>query len=135
MSREGTGRTTTYPHSHGTSGSEPCPRLEALPHACCPAACCSRAPSGGRARLLGLAALDALPRHWALHLPRCRSVHTFGMRFALDLVWLDGDGRPLRVDRGVGPRRLRSCVRARSVVEVAAGAADGVLAAWPPALG
>ena len=89
----------------------------------------------GRARLLGLAALDAPPRHWALHLPRCRSVHTFGMRFALDLVWLDGGGRLVRVDRGVGPRRLRSCGRARSVVEVAAGAADGVLAALASAPG
>src|SRR3954465_15350885 len=27
------------------------------------------------------------PRAAALLLPRCRSVHTFGMRFALDLFW------------------------------------------------
>ena len=51
----------------------------------------------------------------------CRSVHTFGMRYALDLVWLDGDGAVIRVDRDVPPRRLRTCLRARSVLETAAG--------------
>jgi hypothetical protein len=51
------------------------------------------AEAGSRkARTLGLARLDALPSTAALHLPRCRSVHTFAMRFALDLIWLDGQG-------------------------------------------
>jgi uncharacterized membrane protein (UPF0127 family) len=47
------------------------------------------------------------------------------MRFALDLVWLDRDGRVVRVDRGVGPWRVRTCLRARSVVETRAGEGDG----------
>ena len=74
-----------------------------------------------RARLRGLAGRP-LPAH-ALHLPRCRSVHTFGMRFPLDLVWLDGAGRTVRVDRAVPPRRVRACWRARSVLEVPTGMA------------
>ena len=65
----------------------------------------------------------------ALSFPRCRSVHTFGMRFALDLVWLDAAGTVVRVDLGVPPRRLRSCRRARSVVEIAAGRAGAFVAA------
>ncbi len=81
------------------------------------------------ARMKGLAKLDALPPTTALHIPRCRSVHTFTMRFPLDLVWLDKDGKPVRVDRAVAPRRLKSCFRARSVVECNAGAAEGFLAA------
>jgi uncharacterized membrane protein (UPF0127 family) len=85
----------------------------------------------GRARLLGLARLDALPARYALHFPRCRSVHTFGMRVALDLVWLDWDGRPVRVDRAVPPRRTRTCLAASSVVEVGAGRADALIAALP----
>jgi uncharacterized membrane protein (UPF0127 family) len=40
------------------------------------------------------------------------------MRFALDLVWLDADGRIVRVDRGVRPWRLRGCRAARAVVEL-----------------
>jgi hypothetical protein len=56
-----------------------------------------------------------------LLIPRCRSVHTFGMRFALDLFWLDEWGRVLRVDRAVGPRRIRSCRAAVAVLEVPHG--------------
>ncbi|MDX6718234.1 MAG: uncharacterized protein QOJ63_488 [Solirubrobacteraceae bacterium] len=74
-----------------------------------------------RSRMLGLARLDALPADRGLLLEPCRSVHTVSMRFALDLVWLDADGRAVRLDEGVAPRRVRTCLRARSVVETAAG--------------
>jgi uncharacterized protein len=67
-------------------------------------------------RLLGLA-LRRRPPAYALLLPRCRSVHTFGMRFALDLVWLDREGRPVRIDRAVPPCRVRRCRRAVAVLE------------------
>jgi uncharacterized membrane protein (UPF0127 family) len=65
--------------------------------------------------LLGLA-LRRRPQH-ALLIPRCRSVHTFGMRFALDLHWIGPDGELVRVDRGVRPWRVRSCREAVAVVE------------------
>ena len=81
------------------------------------------------ARLKGLARLDAMPATLALHFPRCRSVHTFAMRFPLDLVWLGADGRTVRVDRSVPPGRVKTCLRARAVVETPAGAADRFLAA------
>jgi uncharacterized membrane protein (UPF0127 family) len=77
------------------------------------------------ARLRGLARLHQ-PAGAALLLERTRSVHTFGMRFALDLVWLDRDGRALRIDRGVKPRRLRSCPHAYAVLETAPGAATAL---------
>jgi uncharacterized protein len=72
-----------------------------------------------RARLLGLALRSEPPNHGLL-LPRTRAVHTFGMRFALDLYWLDARGRVVRVDRDVPRRRLRACARARSVIELPA---------------
>ena len=74
-----------------------------------------------RARLMGLAGLSTLSADQALLLPRCRSVHTFWMRFDLDLVWLGRDGRVLRVDRGVPPRRVRSCRQAAAVLEARSG--------------
>jgi len=80
-----------------------------------------RRADGYWARLLGLAGLRAVPRGQGLLLPGTRSVHTFGMRFALDLVWLDGEGRVLRVDRAVGPGQLVRCAGASGVVEVVAG--------------
>jgi uncharacterized membrane protein (UPF0127 family) len=80
-------------------------------------------------RLRGLLGRRSLGAGEALHLVRCRSVHTFGMRFPLDLVWLDGLGEVVRVDRSVGPWRVRSCRRARSVLECRGGSADAFLAA------
>lgn len=77
-----------------------------------------------RARLLGLSGLRA-PPPCGLLLPRTRSVHTFGMRFPLDLVWLDAHGRVLRIDPNVPPRRLRACVAARAVVELPVGRKSG----------
>lgn len=77
----------------------------------------------------GLAGLSGLSAEEGLLIPRCRSVHTFGMGFALDMIWLDRRGGVVRVDRGVAPRRMRTCLRARSVVETAAGAADAFVAA------
>jgi uncharacterized membrane protein (UPF0127 family) len=75
-----------------------------------------------RSRLIGLTALRSLPDDHGLLLPRCGSVHTLGMAFALDLIWLDTSGRPLRHDRHVARRRLRTCPWAYGVVEVTAGA-------------
>ena len=51
----------------------------------------------------------------AVVLKDCASVHTFGMRYALDLAFIGYDGLVLRVCRDVKPGRLRfhsgtSCV-------------------------
>ena len=82
-----------------------------------------------RARRRGLSRMEPMAGDHALHIPGCRSVHTFGMRFALDLIWLRRDGSVARVDRDVGPRRMRTCLRAGSVIETVAGEADAFLAA------
>jgi uncharacterized protein len=80
-------------------------------------------------RLVGLAFRPA-PPDTALLLPRCRSVHTFGMRFALDLVWLDRAGRVIAIDGAVPPRKLRGRRGAAAVIEVPAGQGEQVAAAW-----
>jgi uncharacterized protein len=82
--------------------------------------------STSKARRRGLSRLDSLPGDHALRI-RTTSVHTFGMRFGLDLIWLDKGGTVVRVDRDVPPRRMRACWRARSVVETLAGHADAFL--------
>ena len=69
------------------------------------------------ARARGLAFCSE-PR--VLLLERCRSVHTFGMRYPLDLYWLAGE-RIVRIDYGVRPGRVRTCLRARAVLEVPSG--------------
>ena len=63
---------------------------------------------------------------------RTNSVHTFGMRFPLDLVWLGRRGQVLRVDSDVPARRMKTCVRARSVIETPAGQGDRFARALDP---
>lgn len=70
-----------------------------------------------RARLLGLAHLDLDQAGPGLLIPRCSSVHTFGMRFALDLHFLDEDGAAIDVRRGVPKGRVVRCRQASAVVE------------------
>ena len=74
-----------------------------------------------RTRLLGLSwrrRPDAGP---GLLIPRCSSVHTFGMRFALDLFFLDAEGRVIAERRKVPPRRVVWCRGASAVLEIPAG--------------
>jgi uncharacterized protein len=70
-----------------------------------------------RARLLGLALMRPPPPDHALLIPHCRSVHTFGMRFAIDVKFLDEQGQTIREERAVPPRRLRFERRAFAVLE------------------
>jgi uncharacterized membrane protein (UPF0127 family) len=76
-----------------------------------------------RSRLLGLALLDRDAAGAGLLIPGCRSVHTFGMRFGLDLVFLDGSMAPVAVRRRVPPRRIAVERHARAVLELPAGGA------------
>jgi uncharacterized membrane protein (UPF0127 family) len=78
-------------------------------------------------RLLGLAFLRRLPPGRALLIPGCRSVHTFGMRFRIDVVFLDERGGVLRVVRAVPRRRLLRCADAYAVLETRAGDATAFL--------
>jgi uncharacterized membrane protein (UPF0127 family) len=73
-----------------------------------------------RARLLGLAHLDRADAGPGLLIPRCSSVHTFGMRFALDVYFLAPDGGVLKVRPALPPRRLAACRGAVAVLEVPA---------------
>jgi uncharacterized membrane protein (UPF0127 family) len=106
-----------------------CPRLDALPARQLDSDLRIAEASTRKARMRGLARLDAMPPSYGLHIPRCRSIQTLTMRFPLDLIWLGPDGRPVRIDRDVAPRRLKSCLKARSVIEVNAGQADRFVSA------
>lgn len=74
--------------------------------------------TGVRPRLLGLAGLEPEQAGPGLLIPHCASVHTFGMRFDLDLFFLDGEGRPLAVCTRVPPRRLAWRRDAVAVLEI-----------------
>jgi uncharacterized membrane protein (UPF0127 family) len=104
-------------------------RLERLPSRALPGGLTIAEAHTRAARMKGLARLDDMPETTALHIPKCRSVHTFTMRFPLDLIWLDKRGTVVRVDPSVPPRRMKSCLKARSVIEARGGSAGAFLAA------
>ena len=72
-------------------------------------------------RLLGLAGLPRMRAGPGLVIPRCRSVHTFGMRFPIDVLFLDSEDEVVDKRLDVGPRRILGCRAARAVVELPAG--------------
>jgi len=79
-----------------------------------------RVAVGLRARLLGLALLDRAEAGPGLLIPKCSSVHTFGMKFALDVYFLGDDGRILEARHAVPRRRFLACRGATAVLEIPA---------------
>jgi uncharacterized membrane protein (UPF0127 family) len=69
-------------------------------------------------RLLGLALLTRESAGVGLLIPRCRSIHTFGMRFPLDVIFLDDDGRVIDLRRAVPPGRFIRCPGAMAALEL-----------------
>jgi uncharacterized protein len=78
------------------------------------------------ARLRGLLGRAGLERGEGLLLRPASSIHMWFMRFAIDAVFLDGDGRVLRIAEHLAPWRLAGCRGARAVVELPAGQAGRV---------
>jgi uncharacterized protein len=78
----------------------------------------------GVERTRGLLLRRCPDRHTAFLLSRCSSVHTFGMAYAIDVVFCDASGRILRIQAGVRPWRLVRHVGAQAVWELRAGATE-----------
>jgi uncharacterized membrane protein (UPF0127 family) len=74
-----------------------------------------------RTRLLGLGWRKRAGAGPGLLIPRCSSVHTFGMRFELDVYFLDAAGRVVSVRRRVPPRRVLWQRGASAVLEIPSG--------------
>jgi uncharacterized membrane protein (UPF0127 family) len=75
--------------------------------------------SSRRARATGL-----IGRHGvdgAVVLPNCRWIHSVGMRFPLDVAYLDGDGTIVKIARLKPHRICAPVLQARTVIEAEAG--------------
>ena len=75
----------------------------------------------GAKRNKGLLGRNSLASGEGLWIVPCQSVHTFFMRFAIDLVYLDRRHRVKKVVGEVGPWRLSACLSAHSILELPAG--------------
>ena len=75
-------------------------------------------------RRKGLLGRDSLPTGHGLWIVPCESVHTYGMRFPIDVLYLDRKKRVRKLRRAMPPWRLSVCLSAHSVLELPAGAIE-----------
>jgi uncharacterized membrane protein (UPF0127 family) len=84
------------------------------------------------ARFKGLLGRNSLDKGHALWLRPCKGIHTFGMRFPIDVMILDRDLRVLDSVSGLLPNRVTKIyLRASSVIELP----EGTLANVPAVIG
>jgi len=76
------------------------------------------------ARMRGLLGRRGLESGEGMLLRPTGSVHTFFMRFPIDVVFLSRDGEVLRIAQALSPWRTAGARRAKVVLELAAGDAE-----------
>lgn len=77
-------------------------------------------------RMRGLLGRLPLEPGQALLIDRCGSVHTAGMSYPLDLLYLDRGWRVRKVVTGLRPWRLSACAGAAMTLELRGGTARGL---------
>jgi len=72
-------------------------------------------------RRTGLLKHSRLEPGEGLWIAPCEAVHSFGMKFAIDVVYLDRKKRVRKIRKEMVPRRLSACLSAHSVLELPVG--------------
>jgi hypothetical protein len=84
-------------------------------------ATCLEVADSGPKRNKGLLGRESLAPGGGLWILPCEAVHTFWMRFSIDLIYLDRKKRIRKLVSELPPWRLSACLTAQSVVELPAG--------------
>jgi len=78
-------------------------------------------------RSVGLLNRASLESDEGLLITPCDSVHTFFMKFPIDLLYLDSEFRVVKVVPNMGPSRMSFCLgKARHVLELKGGITDSL---------
>lgn len=72
------------------------------------------------AKIKGLLTKTSLPAGEYYVFPSCRAIHTFGMRFAIDVIFCNKEGLILKYCRQVVPNRIVFCRDAFFAIELCA---------------
>jgi uncharacterized membrane protein (UPF0127 family) len=79
------------------------------------------------ARLVGLLGRSSLPAGTGMLISPCNQIHTFFMKFAIDVIFLDNHGKVLKIYTCLKPWKITTFVlKARSVIELPAGETQNV---------
>lgn len=74
-------------------------------------------------RLKGLLGTSSLLRGHGLVIKPCSSVHTFGMNYPIDVLFVDGHHRIIKVVENMLPGKVSMALGSQYVVELPAGTA------------
>jgi uncharacterized membrane protein (UPF0127 family) len=74
-----------------------------------------------RTRRTGLLKHESFEPGQGLWIVPCEAVHTFGMRFNIDVVFLTREKKIVKMRPDMPKRRISFCLRAHSVLELPAG--------------
>jgi uncharacterized membrane protein (UPF0127 family) len=74
-------------------------------------------------RRTGLLKHESLPRGEGLWIAPCEAVHSFWMKFPIDVLYLNKQKQVVKIRSNMVPWRLSACLRAHSVLELPAGMA------------
>jgi uncharacterized protein len=77
-----------------------------------------------RARRRGLLGRQRIDANAALVLVPCAAIHTAFMRFPIDVIFVNREGRAVRIVSRMRPWRIAICTAARGVIELAAGSVE-----------
>lgn len=81
--------------------------------------------TGLKARMKGLLCQNELPFGHGMWITPCNSIHTFFMKFSIDVLFLSSEGKCVQIYKNVRPFRITPMIRkAHSVLELPAGTLD-----------
>lgn len=76
-------------------------------------------------RLIGLLGTNQLDPYRALHIDPCHGIHTFGMNYSIDILFLDKDGCILKAVANMKPNKAMKAVsNGKSVLELPSGSIE-----------
>jgi uncharacterized membrane protein (UPF0127 family) len=76
-------------------------------------------------RLKGLIGTTSLPEGYALMLSPCNSIHTFFMKYGIDVIFIDRNNRVVKILHSVSPNRIGPVAPgAKAAIELKAGSCN-----------
>ena len=80
-----------------------------------------RVPTGFYANAKGLLGTKALAQDEAMLFRNCQSIHMFGMKIPLDIIFLAKDGTVLKMIENLKPWKIAGCFKSKMTLEMATG--------------
>ncbi|WP_246001146.1 DUF192 domain-containing protein [Oceanobacillus piezotolerans] len=76
-------------------------------------------------RFKGLMLTESMPENAALHISPCTAIHTFFMKYSIDILYLDKEKKIVGIEKDLEPGKVgKKWMNAKSVIELPAGTMD-----------